>query len=70
MSQETLNKSFLPFFTTLSVTYFRALLKTAKRMLRIIQLFPKAAIKRPKQNISQSKINIFPKVFNRRTHRC
>ncbi len=38
--KETLNKSFLPFFTTLSVTYFRALLKTAKRMLRIIQLFP------------------------------
>ena len=41
ISKETLNKSFLPFFTTLSVMYFRALLKTAKRMLRIIQLFPK-----------------------------
>mgnify|MGYP004650284787 FL=1 len=40
-TKETLNKSFLPFFTTLSVTYFRALLKTTKRMLRIIQLFPK-----------------------------
>jgi len=37
--KETLNKSFLPFFTILSVTYFRALLKTAKRMLRIDQLF-------------------------------
>ena len=43
-TKETLNKSFLPFFATLSVTYFRALLKTAKRMLRIIQLFPKKAI--------------------------
>lgn len=30
----------------------------------------KAAIKRPKENISQSKINILPKVFNRRICRC
>lgn len=30
----------------------------------------KAAIKNPKQNISQSKINIFSKVFNRRMCRC
>ena len=44
--KETLNKSFLQFFTTLSVTYFRALLKTAKRMLRIIQLFPKIKARR------------------------
>ena len=42
--KETLNKSFLPFFTTLSVTYFRALLKATKRMLRIIQLFPKETL--------------------------
>ena len=31
---------FCLFFTVLSVTYFRALLKTAKRMLSINQLFP------------------------------
>lgn len=39
-TKETLIKSFLPFVEALSVKYFRAFPHTAKRMLRINQLFP------------------------------